>query len=240
MGKNTGIKLLNTQLGHYEIGESFREGPNSAGGATVRGYVLNTGTKAIKYLYITFWPENAVGDTVGCEIRGTREGVVKITGPIEPHKPEELKAAKGFYQSYDKAEILWYNRSITTFALLEIEILYMDGTTETIAGKDVLWENVPWESLPGYGDGCYVATAVYGSYDCPQVWTLRRYRDNTLAKTWYGRAFIHTYYAVSPTLVKWFGHTDWFKNMWKPRLDRMVANLKAQGVEDTPYQDKNW
>lgn len=36
--------------------------------------------------------------------------------------------------------------------------------------------------------GCYVATAVYGSYDCPQVWTLRRYRDYTLAETWYGRA----------------------------------------------------
>ena len=33
--------------------------------------------------------------------------------------------------------------------------------------------------------GCYVATAVYGSYDCPQVWTLRRYRDDTLAETWY-------------------------------------------------------
>ena len=53
--------------------------------------------------------------------------------------------------------------------------------------------------------GCYVATAVYGSYDCPQVWTLRRFRDYTLAETWYGRAFIRAYYAVSPTLVKWFG-----------------------------------
>ena len=37
---------------------------------------------------------------------------------------------------------------------------------------------------------CYVATAVYGSYDCPEVWTLRRFRDNTLEETWYGRAFI--------------------------------------------------
>ena len=88
--------------------------------------------------------------------------------------------------------------------------------------------------------GCYVATAVYGSYDCPEVWTLRRYRDNTLASTWYGRAFIKTYYAVSPTLVKWFGNTDWFKNMWKPTLDRMVAKLNNNGVEDTPYNDKQW
>ena len=88
--------------------------------------------------------------------------------------------------------------------------------------------------------GCYVATAVYGSYDCPQVWTLRRFRDYTLAETWYGRAFIRTYYAVSPTLVKWFGHTKWFKKMWKGRLDRIVANLNAEGVEDTPYVDRVW
>ena len=88
--------------------------------------------------------------------------------------------------------------------------------------------------------GCYVATAVYGSYDCPQVWTLRRFRDYTLAETWYGRAFIKAYYAVSPTLVKWFGHTKWFKRMWKGKLDSMVAKLNAEGVEDTPYQDKTW
>ena len=90
------------------------------------------------------------------------------------------------------------------------------------------------------GGGCYVATAVYGSYDCPEVWTLRRYRDNTLAETWYGRAFIHTYYAISPTLVKWFGESEWFKNMWKPKLDKMVRELNENGVADTPYQDRNW
>ena len=90
------------------------------------------------------------------------------------------------------------------------------------------------------GGGCYVATAVYGSYDCPEVWTLRRYRDSTLSETWYGRTFIRTYYAVSPTLVKWFGHTAWFKNMWKGKLDRMVADLQRNGVESTPYEDRNW
>ena len=93
---------------------------------------------------------------------------------------------------------------------------------------------------PKQTSGCYVATAVYGSYDCPQVWTLRRYRDNTLASTWYGRAFICTYYAISPTLVKWFGDTNWFKNMWRGKLDCIVENLRAEGVEDTPYEDKDW
>ena len=88
--------------------------------------------------------------------------------------------------------------------------------------------------------GCYVATCVYGSYDCPQVWTLRRYRDDTLGSTWYGRLFIRTYYAISPTLVKWFGKTNWFKKLWKGKLDRMVAKLQSNGVKDTPYEDKNW
>ena len=88
--------------------------------------------------------------------------------------------------------------------------------------------------------GCYVATAVYGSYDCPQVWTLRRFRDNTLAETWYGRAFIRLYYSVSPTLVKWFGNTEWFKKVWRSKLDHMVANLQNNGVESTPYDDKMW
>ena len=52
--------------------------------------------------------------------------------------------------------------------------------------------------------------------------------------------FIKIYYAVSPTLVKWFGNTTWFKKMWKGKLDRMVAKLNADGVEDTPYNDKIW
>lgn len=92
----------------------------------------------------------------------------------------------------------------------------------------------------GGSGGCYVATCVYGSYDCPEVWTLRRFRDNKLAETWYGRAFVKTYYAISPTLVKWFGHTEWFKKMWRGTLDRMVKNLQEQGFEDTPYNDRKW
>ena len=36
-------------------------------------------------------------------------------------------------------------------------------------------------------DGCYIATSVYGSYDCPEVWTLRRFRDEYLKGSVYGR-----------------------------------------------------
>lgn len=87
-------------------------------------------------------------------------------------------------------------------------------------------------------EGCYIATCVYGSYDCPQVWTLRRYRDYTLDETWYGRLFIKCYYAVSPTLVKWFGETTWFRSFWRTMLYKMVAGLNSRGIEDTQYSDK--
>ena len=88
--------------------------------------------------------------------------------------------------------------------------------------------------------GCYVATAVYGSYDCPQVWTLRRYRDCTLAESLFGRAFIRVYYAVSPTVVKWFGKKMWFNHFWRGILDRKIENLRKRGIDDTPYADRVW
>ncbi len=87
---------------------------------------------------------------------------------------------------------------------------------------------------------CYIATSVYGSYNCPQVWTLRRYRDYNLATTWHGRLFISVYYAISPTLVKLFGHTTWFKKFWKNRLNKIVENLNSQGIRSTPYKDIEW
>lgn len=86
--------------------------------------------------------------------------------------------------------------------------------------------------------GCYVATCAYGSYDCPEVWTLRRYRDDTLAKSCFGRAFIKIYYFISPTIVKWFGKTKWFNKLIKAKLDKFVKNLNENGVENTPYKDK--
>ena len=83
--------------------------------------------------------------------------------------------------------------------------------------------------------GCYVATSVYGSYDCPEVWTLRRFRDNILDNNIFGRLFIKTYYATSPTIVKYFGDKKIFNMLFKPFLDRFVKKLQNNGVESTYY-----
>lgn len=86
--------------------------------------------------------------------------------------------------------------------------------------------------------GCYIATCVYGSYDCPQVWTLRRFCDFILDERWYGKVFIKSYYAISPTIVKAFGNCKWFKSFCKNRLDTIVTNLNRNGIGNTRYDDK--
>lgn len=87
------------------------------------------------------------------------------------------------------------------------------------------------------GGGCYIATAVYGSYDCPEVWALRRLRDYKFATHWAGRLFIKVYYATSPTFVKWFGRSRWFNMFWKKALDKVVYKIKETGISDAPYSD---
>lgn len=93
-------------------------------------------------------------------------------------------------------------------------------------------------ALPPRKKGCYIATCVYGSYDCKEVWRLRRYRDFYLDNHWFGRAFIKIYYFISPKLVKLFGNQKWFKNISKKLLDKKISKLIDKGYDDTPYDDK--
>ena len=64
-----------------------------------------------------------------------------------------------------------------------------------------------------------------------------RYRDDKLATTRPGRAFIAAYYALSPTLVRWLGNKGWFVRTCRGILDKATANLVAKGYLDTPYSD---
>ena len=85
--------------------------------------------------------------------------------------------------------------------------------------------------------GCYIATCAYGSYDCPEVWALRRFRDQSLNRTLFGRLFIKIYYVISPKLVQWFGSTRWFRFLCRKGLDPFVQKLKASGYKSSPYDD---
>lgn len=87
-------------------------------------------------------------------------------------------------------------------------------------------------------DGCFVATCVYGSYDCPEVWTLRRYRDQVLRNSWLGRAFVRVYYYLSPKIVRKFGDKAPFISINRRVLDGWVRSLNKKGFENTSYHDQ--
>lgn len=69
---------------------------------------------------------------------------------------------------------------------------------------------------------CYIATAVYGSYDAPQVMVLRRFRDEILMKSAAGRLFIKTYYNLSPPIARKMEKTHRLNAIVRRILDKFV------------------
>lgn len=69
---------------------------------------------------------------------------------------------------------------------------------------------------------CYIATCVYGDPMAAQVVALRRFRDDRLQNSVFGRGFIAIYYAISPYLAK---HLARFPRLHAPirrRLDGLI------------------
>jgi|GEM_PF-3102312 len=111
---------------------------------------------------------------------------------------------------------------------LELELLTDSWQLRTLSKFERLQKKGP----------CYVATCVYGTYDCPEVWTLRRYRDNVLSTTWIGRLAISLYYTISPSFVSLVGSHKWFHRLCRPIVGAIVKSLQHKGIESTYYDDK--
>jgi len=68
---------------------------------------------------------------------------------------------------------------------------------------------------------CFVATAVYESNNHPQVIKLRRIRDQSLKRSFLGRAFIRIYYRTGPSLSYFPMHYPRIKTLLKLILDQV-------------------
>lgn len=107
----------------------------------------------------------------------------------------------------------------------------LTGVRSVAAGIDfvvaIIPDPVSTKSTDSAG-GCYVATAVYGSYDAPAVLTLRRFRDERLILSGRGRAFIRIYYALSPRLARRLAGAPRANAAVRHVLDALVARLDGR------------
>lgn len=96
---------------------------DSAGGVSVYCKFRNLSDKTIKYVkFLRVTPRNSVDDPVSCTVTGCSTTSLTITGPIAPD------AVTGKYTF----ENVWYNPTIKGLIIGDIEIIYMDGTSEIV------------------------------------------------------------------------------------------------------------
>lgn len=79
-----------------------------------------------------------------------------------------------------------------------------------------VWVQGHYRDLGG-GGWCFIATAAYGTPFAQEIDALRDLRDNTLQNNALGRAFVKTYYTLSPPIA------DFIRN--KPALRKIVRTI---------------
>lgn len=227
------VSFFNFAFDHYK---KFWELNDSAKEMWNRLLVVRNGSKFVAEVLtndktIALCPKDENGESsLGWKVLALKEIVMCDVAICEPRK---------YKSGYNQYGNIYSNTAINSTLRTELVREY-DKCVEIIKKEEPDYIPSPVINRSGKANGCYVATCVYGSYDCPQVWTLRRYRDFKLAKTWYGRLFIKFYYATSPKIVELFGGFKLFNSIIKPQLDIIVKRLNMEGYEETPYEDIDW
>lgn len=106
-------------------------------------------------------------------------------------------------------------------AASELDARAAVACAKSLAGSDVLFENIPTEEdVQKAKSHCFVATACCGTPDHWAVVALRRYRDERLLRSYLGARLVAAYYRLSPPLARWLAA--------RPRLRRLVRRYVVE------------
>ncbi|NOY87132.1 MAG: S8 family serine peptidase [Deltaproteobacteria bacterium] len=102
---------------------------------------------------------------------------------------------------------------------------WFKDTAENISSgaSDTIIYTAEENEATGGSDGCFIATAVYGSYEAPVVKLLRRFRDQFLLTNGPGRLFVDAYYRYSPSVAEWLKDSNWAKPIVRVLLLPLIA-----------------
>lgn len=80
-------------------------------------------------------------------------------------------------------------------------------------------------------EGCYIATAIYGDYNAPEVIILRRFRDEILKKNKIGNFLIEVYYKYSPKIADNMKDKTKLNSFIRLFLDKFVSILNKKVIK---------
>ncbi len=75
-------------------------------------------------------------------------------------------------------------------------------------------------------DGCFIATAAYGSTMSQELDLLREWRDKELSSVYIGREFIRIYYCISPPIARIIEKSDVLRMAVRKLLSPIIVILK--------------
>lgn len=143
------------------------------------------------------------------------------------------------YTELRKLAVQPWSRGVDLHIELIPELFDKQSNKSTVLSYvDKIKQYVPDYQTPNISTSlCVIATAIYGSYDCPQVWVLRRFRDFSLEPSFFGRILISSYYSIGPFLVTLVNQFVLLNIITRKLLDRFVSSLIRKGYKNTPYKD---
>jgi hypothetical protein len=77
-------------------------------------------------------------------------------------------------------------------------------------------------------NGCFIATAAFGSPMTQELNILRKWRDQELLNTYIGRAFVGIYYSISPPIAEYIEKSDSRRSIARFFLNPLVAIIKRK------------
>jgi hypothetical protein len=95
--------------------------------------------------------------------------------------------------------------SSQTYSIILAEIISGDADYNGLNPTDVTVRNVGSDSE---GNGCFIATAAFGSSMEPHVKIMREFRDRFLIGNTVGKIFVHLYYTYSPPIADFIAKHD--------------------------------
>ncbi|KXA96836.1 hypothetical protein AKJ38_02525 [candidate division MSBL1 archaeon SCGC-AAA259I14] len=82
--------------------------------------------------------------------------------------------------------------------------------------------------------GCFIATAAYGTPLAKEINVLRRFRDSYLAQREWGKKLVDLYYTLSPPIANVIERSEMLKRLVRTFLQPVVDLFKGKYEKQEP------